>query len=367
MSSELTNSLLRRAIRLAQRARGAVEPNPMVGCVLTQGDRVIGEGYHASFGGPHAEPAALADCVRRGESPRDSTAYVTLEPCCHTNKKTPPCVPALVAAGVRRVIAGTLDPNPDVDGKGLCLLRDAGVLVERVDASLEAECRQLIAPFLAVTRFRRPYITLKWAETSDRKVAGPGGTPMRITSAASDRVVHGLRARCDALAVGGTTLRNDDPLLTARGVAHSRALRRVVLSRTAQLPAESRLARTASVESPVQVLSLESLTTLVSSGVTHLLIEPGPNLARLLFQRNLVDRVWVFRSPKPEPKSTTISENVPFPAVATTRIGDDQLTEYLNPASEAFFAPVASADFVLAAEQGEVHQHDDADHRERRD
>ena len=159
---------LRRAVRLAMNGRGGVEPNPMVGCVVVKDGRVIGEGYHGQFGGPHAEPTALDACT---ESPTGATAYVTLEPCCHTDKKTPPCAPRLVREGIARVVVGCLDPNPKVNGNGVRLLRDACV---RVDGPvLEAECKQLIAAFLKRVGGRRPYVTVKWAESADGKVGGP--------------------------------------------------------------------------------------------------------------------------------------------------------------------------------------------------
>ena len=120
--SEFDSQMMRRAIALAMRARGRVEPNPMVGCVIARGERIIGEGYHQQFGGPHAEPAALGAC---SESPRGATAYVTLEPCCHTEKKTPPCVPKLIEAGIARVVVGSVDPSPEVNGVGLEQLRAA--------------------------------------------------------------------------------------------------------------------------------------------------------------------------------------------------------------------------------------------------
>src|SRR5829696_7022930 len=126
-SSELDIAMMRRAVALAQRGRGRVEPNPMVGCVIVKDGRLIGEGHHQQFGGPHAEPNALANCT---ESPAGATAYVTLEPCCHTDKKTPPCVPKLIEAKVARVVIGCLDPNPDVNGKGLAMLRAAGIQVD---------------------------------------------------------------------------------------------------------------------------------------------------------------------------------------------------------------------------------------------
>src|SRR3954471_1743953 len=138
--------MMRRAVRLAMNGRGRVEPNPMVAAVLVKNGRVIGEGYHAQFGGPHAEPTALANCT---ESPEGATAYVTLEPCCHTNKKTPPCAPRLIEAKIARVVIGCLDPNPDVNGKGVAMLRNAGI---RVDGPvLEQSAKQLVAPFIART------------------------------------------------------------------------------------------------------------------------------------------------------------------------------------------------------------------------
>src|SRR5947207_7765735 len=145
---------LRRAIRLAMNGRGRVEPNPMVGCVIVKDGRVIGEGYHEQFGGPHAEPNALASCT---ESPQGATAYVTLEPCCHTNKKTPPCAPRLIEARIARVVIGCLDPTPDVDGKGVAMLRDAGIEIDRAAGEIEAEAKQLIAPYLARIAHQRPY------------------------------------------------------------------------------------------------------------------------------------------------------------------------------------------------------------------
>src|SRR6478672_7697580 len=144
-SAEVDQQFMRRAIRLAMNGRGRVEPNPMVGCVIVATDgRVIGEGYHQEFGGPHAEPNALASCT---ESPAGATAYVTLEPCCHVNKQTPPCVPRLIEANLARVVVGCVDPNPAVSGKGIEQLRQSGM---KVDVGVcEAEAKQLAASFFA--------------------------------------------------------------------------------------------------------------------------------------------------------------------------------------------------------------------------
>ena len=155
-TSDLDTQMMRRAVRLAMNGRGRVEPNPMVAAVLVKDGRVIGEGFHPHFGGPHAEPTALASCT---ESPEGATAYVTLEPCCHTNKKTPPCVPALIRAKIARVVCGCVDPNPSVNGQGLDQLRAAGIAVEC--NVLEDSAKQLLAPFLAKTVYDRPYVTLK--------------------------------------------------------------------------------------------------------------------------------------------------------------------------------------------------------------
>src|SRR4051794_21516418 len=233
-------AFMRRALRLAMNGRGLVEPNPMVACVLVRDGRIIGEGFHARFGGPHAEPTALANCT---ESPEGATAYVTLEPCCHTNKKTPPCVPRLIEAKIARVVIGCLDPNPHVNGKGVAMLKEAGIVVDRASDAIEAEAKQLIAPFIKRTLHHRPYVTMKWAESSNGKVAGAMGRRVKITNEASDRIVHTLRARCDAIAVGTNTVLNDDPLLTARDVERKsdRSLLRVVLSNTLKVPSKSRL------------------------------------------------------------------------------------------------------------------------------
>ena len=370
---------MRSAIRLAMNGRGRVEPNPMVGCVIVNPDgRVIGEGHHAQYGGPHAEPAALGSCT---EPPAGATAYVTLEPCCHTNKKTPPCAPRLIEAKLARVVIGCLDPNPDVNGKGVAMLRAAGI---RVDGPvLEKSAKQLIAPFLARVIHRRPYVTLKWAQTADRKVAGPQGRRIQISSNESTRRVHELRARSDGILVGIRTVLNDDPLLTARGVENPRPLTRIVLD------SELRFETTCSmVPRPgsgqvilccaedayaergnqfVQLFSGDGLSLLpvprdprgglslrhVLAGLgrttmTHLLVEPGPLTAGSFIRDNLADRIWVFRSPDCLREASAPSAvQVTFPPAAQTASGRDTLTEYLNPDGPAFFALEPSADFVL--------------------
>lgn len=368
---------MQRAIRLAMNGRGRVEPNPMVGCVIVKNGRVIGEGYHEQFGGPHAEPNALAACT---ESPEGATAYVTLEPCCHVEKKTPPCVPRLIEAKLGRVVVGAEDPNPLVASKGIHNLRGAGM---RVDTGIcSAEAHQLIAPFTAQWRHARSYVTLKWAQTADGRIAGPGGARLQITKEKANLLVHQLRARSDAIVVGINTVLIDDPLLTARGVELHRPLKRIVLDSQLQTPLHSKLTQSSAagevfilcspttekksilriaefLEKGIYVEPLElnhdgtlSLSHLVRHDRdTHMLVEPGPRLAESFFATNLVDRLWVFRSPKAindptAPAAAPIPDH--FIPTGTLNLDGDTLTEYLNPNSPVFFAPVPSADFVLA-------------------
>jgi diaminohydroxyphosphoribosylaminopyrimidine deaminase/5-amino-6-(5-phosphoribosylamino)uracil reductase len=372
---QVDEHLMRHAMLLAINGRGLVEPNPMVGCVIVKEGRIIGQGYHQKFGEPHAEPNALAAC---SESPVGANAYVTLEPCCHTGKKTPPCVPRLIAAGIRRVVVGCLDPNPQVSGRGLDQLRQAGLDVTA--PVLEAESKQLIAPFIKQMKQNVPYVTLKWAQSANEMVAGPGGQTVRITNAAASHVVHELLARCDAILIGINTALTDDPLLTARRVENTRSLTRAVLDSDLRLPIESRLVNSVSLgpvivycsagafaetrveharelqNRGIRVVPLDSAATsrlsltqmLRDIGGTHLLVEPGPTLAQSFLEEGLADRVWVFRSPAAidEPDAVA-APAIPYPATGQHNVVGDELTEYLNPAGRAFFALEQSPDLQL--------------------
>jgi diaminohydroxyphosphoribosylaminopyrimidine deaminase / 5-amino-6-(5-phosphoribosylamino)uracil reductase len=364
------DQFMHRAIRLAMAGRGSVEPNPMVGCVIVKNGQIIGEGFHAKFGSPHAEPNALASCT---EDPHGAIAYVTLEPCCHLNKQTPPCAPRLIQAGISRVVIGCLDPYPEVNGKGAQMLRDAGIQVDQ--SPLENECKQLIAPFIASTVLHRPYVTLKWAQSADGKIAGPAGARMQISNPRSMHAVHRLRARCDAVLVGMSTVLSDDPLLTARFVPSARPLLRCVLDRRLQLPLDSKLVQTAH-ESPVLVgcdpISLGSpaadaltaagvqlcaahsipdfLKTLNTLKVQHLIVEPGPRLARAFFEDGLADRLWVFDCARrvndtSAPSATPIPLN--FRQSGQINFDGDILHEYLHTSGPLIFTHTPSADLVL--------------------
>ncbi len=315
--------MMRRALALARKGEGRVEPNPMVGCVIVHNGRIIGEGYHRRFGGPHAEIEALRSCTR---NPRGATAYVTLEPCCHYGK-TPPCTDALIRAGVARVVTPLRDPNPMVNGAGMRSLRTAGIVVHT--GVLVDKTAEVLAPFLTRVRLHRPYIIAKWAQSLDGRLVSPPGHARWISCAASRRRVHQLRARADAVLVGVGTVLADDPLLTARGVPLLRRAIRVVLDAGLRIPmsakvvatakatptllfttaraARTRKARTLSrkgVELLVcrvrrgQLVLGDCLTHLAERDVTNLLVEGGPTVLSAMLDAQLVDEVWMFVSPK---------------------------------------------------------------------
>lgn len=376
-NNRLDLEYLRRAIALAMKGRGDVEPNPMVGCMIVKDGRVIGKGLHERFGGPHAEINALAAC--RG-SPEGATMYVTLEPCCHTDKKTPPCAPRVIAARPRRVVIGTLDPNPEVDGRGAGQIRSAGI---HVDVLKLPAARQLIAPFIARVTYQRPYVTLKWAESADGKVAGPGGRRTQISGELSTRAIHELRARSDAILVGINTVMRDDPMLTVRLAEPRRPLVRIVLDSDLRLPTECRLVTTAAEQKVIVYASQAALAgdgtaprRLRSAGVelrdvpedspgrlslrhvledlgrlsiTHLLVEPGPTLATSFLQTGDWDRTWVIRSPvRIDDATAPQAAAPPGSPVAREMVGPDELSEFLNPRSRVTFSQEPSADFLLA-------------------
>src|SRR3954471_701174 len=220
-----------RALDLARRGQGFVEPNPMVGCVIVQGEEVVGEGWHQQFGGPHAEVDALAAA---GERARGATVYVTLEPCCH-HGKTPPCCDAVVAASLSRIVVAMRDPFPQVAGGGLKRLAAAGIDVEL--GLNEAEAQALNAPYLKLLATSQPWVIAKWAMTLDGKIATRSGYSKWITGVAARQVGHQLRGRVDAIIVGRKTAQLDDPQLTARpeGGAPQRLAVRIGLDSLARL------------------------------------------------------------------------------------------------------------------------------------
>lgn len=242
--------MMQRALELAERGRGRVEPNPLVGAVLVRDGAVVGTGWHQRYGGPHAEIEAL---LTAGAAARGATLYVTLEPCCHQGK-TPPCTDALLQAGVQRVVAALTDPFPEVAGRGLKILERAGLAVEVGVGADPAEAQN--APYLKLVQTGRPYVITKWAMSLDGKTATHTGESRWISGEASRQRVHELRGRVDAILIGIGTALADDPLLTARPPG-PRLATRVILDSQLRLPLESQLVKTAG-EAPVLVAHSES-------------------------------------------------------------------------------------------------------------
>jgi diaminohydroxyphosphoribosylaminopyrimidine deaminase/5-amino-6-(5-phosphoribosylamino)uracil reductase len=314
--------MMARAVALARKGEGRVEPNPMVGCVIVRDGRVIGEGYHRRFGGPHAEIEALRACK---VSPRGATAYVSLEPCCHQGK-TPPCTEALISARLSRVVVAVRDPNPAVQGRGIRRLRSAGIEVRT--GVLEQEAAEVLAPFTTRVTLKRPYVIAKWAQSLDGKLATETGDSRWISCEASRRLVHRLRARVDAILVGSGTVLADDPLLTARGVRLRRQAIRVVLDGRLRLSNNCQLAVTAGAiptlvltttargatrkanslrRRGVEVVScrvrhgrlllVDALRQLAKREMTNVLVEGGPTILTALLEGGLVDEAFVFTAP----------------------------------------------------------------------
>lgn len=229
---------MRLALELAERGLGWTSPNPMVGAVIVKDGRVIGQGWHARYGDLHAERSALKNCT---ESPAGATLYVTLEPCCHHGRQ-PPCTEAILKAGIRRVVVGSGDPNPLVAGKGIDILRQAGVTVET--GVLREECDALNRVFFHYIQTGRPYVVLKYAMTLDGKIATRTGASRWITGEAARRRVHEDRHRYSAILAGVGTVLTDDPLLTCRMEGGKNPLR-IICDTHLRTPLTSQIVRTA--------------------------------------------------------------------------------------------------------------------------
>jgi diaminohydroxyphosphoribosylaminopyrimidine deaminase / 5-amino-6-(5-phosphoribosylamino)uracil reductase len=276
-------SPLERALELAERGRGTTHPNPVVGAVVVASGEVVGEGWHERAGGPHGEVVALEAA---GEEARGATLYVTLEPCAH-HGSTPPCVDAIIAAGVARVVAGARDPNPKTGGQGLARLRAAGVDVELAEGDLGLRARHQNEAWRTWIAERRPFVTYKAAVTLDGRVTVPGSR--WVTGEESRQRVHQLRAASDAVAVGMGTVRADAPSLDARDVGAERQPRRLAFGR-GPIPEGAALEL---VAGPLE----EELERLAGEGVQSLLLEGGPTLATAFLRAGLVDKVLLFVAP----------------------------------------------------------------------
>ncbi|MCZ6787050.1 MAG: bifunctional diaminohydroxyphosphoribosylaminopyrimidine deaminase/5-amino-6-(5-phosphoribosylamino)uracil reductase RibD [Planctomycetota bacterium] len=305
---------MRRAAALAARGRFRVEPNPAVGCVLVRNGRVVGEGFHGWWGGPHAEVAALRAA---GPKARGATVYVTLEPCAHRGK-TPPCTDALIKARVAEVVYAHADPNPETAGKGPARLRAAGIGVRRVRATKPV--RRLLEPYLRHMEQggKRPWVIAKWAMTLDGRIATRQGDSHWVSSSEARKWAHrNLRATIDAILCGSGTVRADDPSLTNRSGRGPQPLRVIVCGRRALWPqtkvltdgGKTLLAIPGQFRAPKgaetvvcgrawRVEPRRLLRTLYKRGVRRLMIEGGGELLGSFFDAALVDQVAAFVAPK---------------------------------------------------------------------
>ena len=321
------SDFMRQAIELAKKGEGFVEPNPMVGCVLVQNNKIVGHGFHTQFGNAHAEIEAVRST---NIDLTGATCYVTLEPCSH-HGKTPPCVQAILQTGIQRVVVAMRDPNPKVNGKGIQLLQEAGLTV--TEHILEKEARHLNAPYLTLLEKNRPWVHAKWAMTLDGRLATNTHDSRWISGEESRKIVHQLRSRMDAIVIGSGTAMHDDPMLTVRLDESDRCGNktpcRVVLDRSGNLLPESQLVRTAR-EVPVLIVTATNdskkiqqwetsgcevlrlshshsdgppaidsiLENFASRRWTHILVEGGQQVFGTFFDAECIDEVHAFISPK---------------------------------------------------------------------
>lgn len=273
---------MRRALELARLGETGAHPNPMVGAVIVGPDgEILGEGYHQRCGEGHAEVNAVADAERRGADLSQATIYVTLEPCAHYGK-TPPCAELIIRKSIPRVVVGCIDPFAKVQGRGIQMLREAGIEVELAPEEIAAECRHLNRRFFTAHELKRPFVALKWAETADGyvdRVRSPKEAPLKISTPAGQVAVHRYRSTFDAISVGSVTDKMDSPKLDVRKFPGGRIPKRVYFTR----------------EQPL----INQLQKLYNEGITSVLIEGGPTLQRSFIAAGLVDEIRREISPTP--------------------------------------------------------------------
>lgn len=343
-SPDFDQLMMRRALDLAHLGTGHARPNPLVGCVITHEGRIIGEGWHRQYGGPHAEVNAVA-AVADPTLLRHSRAYVTLEPCAH-HGKTPPCADLLIAQGIPEVVVCNLDPNPLVAGRGLEKLRAAGIQVET--GVLEAEGRWLNRRFFTFQEKKRPYVVLKWAETADGYLAGPYFQPVTISGELARVAVHRWRSEEHAILIGTRTALHDNPHLNVREWPGPDSIR-LVIDKNLSLPPTHHLfdGRQPTVVytyrerattdklgfvrlSEAEDLFPQIFSNLHQRNVQSVLVEGGPTVLNSLLKDGLWDEIRILRSPRklgggvaaPSPGLCGMRQH--------TRLGDDELFVYVN-------------------------------------
>ncbi len=351
MSSEFDLSILHQAARLAVMGHGTAEPNPMVGCIITNSDGdIVGEGFHEKYGEAHAEINALA---MAGDDAQGSTAYITLEPCNHQGK-TPPCSEALLKAGVARVVIGVRDPHEDASG-GIDFLRRNSIEVEIAHDEI---CDELIAPFAYKIKTGLPWVTCKWAQTKDGCIETPRNESNWISCEESQQLVHEERGCVDAIVVGVGTVVADNPTLTVRGAIKHRTPIRVVIDPTLRTPLESNILNEdaptllvhaegaeTSAFSDYELLSLPRTNGVLDLALlfrhlvtkydaTNIMVEGGTTLFQHIFNQNLANELWVFTAQHRSNMTPKINMNSLLTTLSTTRIeeepsGVDTVERYL--------------------------------------
>lgn len=312
-----------RAITLAARARGMTSPNPMVGAVLVKNGRVVAEDYHRRPGTPHAEALVINAA---GERTKGSTLYVSLEPCCHKDKRTPPCTRAIIRSGIRKVVIAMKDPNPRVSGKGINELEGAGIKVR--SGMLEEKARKLNEFYIKYITTRKPFVILKVAMTLDGKIATPVGQSKWITGEKARRTVHRLRSCVDAIMTAIGTVRADDPELTAR-IRGGRSPKKIIIDPELDIPAGARLLRmppetiivtkkmtgsakaeqarkiSSLLHSNIRIISFKGrlhlawlMERLGQEEITSVLVEGGSSLNAHALEDGIIDKVMFFIAPK---------------------------------------------------------------------
>lgn len=293
-----------RALRIARCGRGFTSPNPMVGAVITRPDgSIAGEGFTSPWGGPHAEVNAVAAVADKSEL-RDCTIYVTLEPCSHQGK-TPPCADMLVRSGIRRCVVGTLDPFEKVAGRGIRIMRESGM--EVITGVLEKECRELNRRFILAHTQKRVYVILKWAESADRFMAHPDGSPATLSDVSGRVLVHRERAITDAILTGTRTILTDNPRLDCR-LWPNRMLRPVIPDPHHRLPADALVMRDETIILNEE-MSEDAIAKLLYAdyGLISLMVEGGPQTLSRWIASGIFDEVRV------ESSAVTLGEGIRAP------------------------------------------------------
>lgn len=331
---EFHEAMMRRALQIARGGEGHVSPNPMVGAVITDpSGRIIGEGYHRRWGGPHAEVNAVRS-VESQDALTDATIYVTLEPCSHYGK-TPPCAKMLIEKGLKRVVVGATDPNPKVAGRGIAMMREAGI--EVITGMLEEECRALNPTFITAHTLGRPFITLKWAQTADgfidsnRDISG-GEAALKISSPLGSVLVHRLRSLHDGIMAGSGTILSDRPRLDCRLWAAAASNPRPVIA-----DRRNRVSGNAfpTERNEIRITGYDSLRNVMErlymeEGMTSILVEGGAELLSSFLREGLYDMVRVETGRAEAGVSGTVKAppTPPFPPLKTFDVDGNTISVY---------------------------------------